>query len=49
MSADYRELLSLRKKFPQNADVLNIYGDMVTQVLAVMVTSPLILLALIAI
>ena len=27
MSADYRELLSLRKKFPQNADVLNIYGD----------------------
>ena len=28
MSAGYRELLSLRKKFPQNADVLNIYGDM---------------------
>ena len=27
MSADYRELLSLRKKFSQNADVLNIYGD----------------------
>ncbi|MEB3363438.1 alpha/beta hydrolase [Lactobacillus sp. R2/2] len=27
MSADYRELLSLRKQFPQNADVLNIYGD----------------------
>ena len=28
MSAGYRELLSLRKKFPQNTDVLNIYGDM---------------------
>ena len=28
MSAGYRGLLSLRKKFPQNADVLNIYGDM---------------------
>lgn len=28
MSAGYRELLNLRKKFPQNADVLNIYGDM---------------------
>ena len=28
MSAGYRELLSLRKKFPQNIDVLNIYGDM---------------------
>ena len=27
MSASYRGLLSLRKKFPQNADVLNIYGD----------------------
>ena len=27
MSAGYRVLLSLRKKFPQNADVLNIYGD----------------------
>ena len=28
MSAGYRGLLSLRKKFPQNTDVLNIYGDM---------------------
>ena len=28
MSAGYRGLISLRKKFPQNADVLNIYGDM---------------------
>ena len=28
MSAGYRGLLSLRKKFPQKAAVLNIYGDM---------------------
>ena len=28
MSASYRGLLSLRKKFPQKAAVLNIYGDM---------------------
>ena len=28
MSASYRTLLSLRKKFPQKAAVLNIYGDM---------------------
>ena len=27
MSAGYRELLSLRKNFPQNAEVLNIFGD----------------------
>ena len=27
MSAGYRELLNLRKKFPQNAEVLNIFGD----------------------
>ena len=27
MSAGYRALLSLRKKFPRNAAVLNIYGD----------------------
>ena len=27
MSAGYRELLSLRKNFPQNAVVLNIFGD----------------------
>ena len=28
MSAGYRGLLSLRKKFPQKAAILNIYGDM---------------------
>ena len=27
MSVGYRELLSLRKNFPQNAEVLNIFGD----------------------
>ena len=27
MSAGYRGLLNLRKKFPQNAEVLNIFGD----------------------